>query len=400
MNDGDSNTMAQPARLYYLDWLRVLLVGLVFLGHSLMPFNSASDWAVMNEYTAFLPAGIVGYLYQWVMPLFFVVSGASAALSLQRAPAGRFVSRRILRLAVPYLFGVLTLSPVHDYYSDRNHGVYEGSFLAYLPQFYGSARWDWSLSFGLSDNHLWFLQYLFWFSIAALPLLLWLRGARGQALATRAAVVAGGPSVIFVLALPVALAQACLRPGFHAHTGWSDAVVWFIFFLGGFLLVLAPRIQGAIARWWPLGAFIGAACMAATAVLFKLGYVEDWELHPHYSAAAMGYEALRGLNTCAWVIFYLGGAMRWCTTGPRMLIRANEGVLPFYMLHQVALVVAGYYLLPWAPPLLPAWITLAVLAFLGSVGTYALLIYPFYPLRRAFGLQPKPTRLAQPPAPA
>jgi peptidoglycan/LPS O-acetylase OafA/YrhL len=389
MNESEHTPAARPPRLYGLDWLRVLLVGLVFLAHSLMPFNSASDWAVMNDHTAFFPAAFVGYLYQWVMPLFFVVSGASTALALPRGSNGEFITRRARRLALPYMAGVLLLSPVHDYYAGLNHGRFDGGFLAYCGQFFGGLRWDWSLSFGLPGNHLWFLQYLFWFSLAALPIFRWLHGVRGQKVARRLARMADGPGLIILIAAPVALVQAALRPGFHEHTGWSDTVVWFLFFTGGYLFIIEPRLQQAVARFWPLGLPMGAACMACAALLFKMGYVEQWELNPGYSPGAMAYEVLRAINTCAWVVFYLGMAMRFCTRGPRMLLHANEGVLPFYMLHQPAIVITGFYLFPWAPPLFPAWAALFVIAFTGVMAAYLLLIYPFNIVRALFGLAPR-----------
>lgn len=380
---------ARPPRHHYLDWLRVLLVGLVFLAHSLMPFNSASPWAVMNSHTAFLPAAFVGYLYQWVMPLFFVVSGASAALALQRASTAAFLWRRVQRLAIPFVCGVLLLSPVHDYYAALNHGRFTGGFLEFARHFFANFHWNGSLAFGLAANHLWFLEYLFWYSVAALPLLRWLHGARGRMVTGRIAAIATGPSIIFLLAAPMALVQACLRPGFHEHTGWSDTAIWFLFFIAGYLFIMEPSLRQAVARYWLLGAPIGAVCMLGVAMFYRAGHVEYWELSPGYSPGAMGYEAVRALNTCAWVIFYLGAAMRLLPRGTPLLMRANEGVLPFYMLHQPAIVIAGYFLFPWAPPLLPAWATLFGCALAASIAVYLLLIYPFRLPRRLFGLSPR-----------
>jgi len=91
---------------------------------------------------------------------------------------------------------------------------------------------------------------------------------------------------------------------------------------------------------------VGAACMAVTGLLYSRGYVESWELHPGYSVGSVFYEALRALNTCAWVFFYLALGMRFLKAGPRLLAHANEGLLPFYALHQVVIVVVGLRAVP------------------------------------------------------
>ena len=63
-------------RWYWLDWLRVLAMGAIFLFHSSAPF-SYFPWDVMNP-TPNLGFTVFGlFILGWVMPLFFVVSGIS-----------------------------------------------------------------------------------------------------------------------------------------------------------------------------------------------------------------------------------------------------------------------------------------------------------------------------------
>ncbi len=365
------------------------MIAIVFAVHSGMPFNSASSWAVMNADTAFLPAGIAGYFYQWVMQVFFLVAGASAGLSLRRNSARQYLALRALRLGVPYVLGVLLLSPVSDYFSALNHGRFSGTFFEFVLQFFGRAEWRWLLTLGLPDNHLWFLRYLFAYSVVALPVFLWLRGPGGAAFVQRCAGLLGRPGAVFLLAVPLAVVQGSLRPAFHAHGGWSDVLMWFLFFLFGYVFV-AGRLESAVRRAGPAGAVIGAACMAVTAVLYSRGYVEDWELNPAHSVGAVLYEVLRSLNTSGWVVFWIWAGMRVFTRGGVWLDRANEGILPFYVLHQPAIVVAGYFILQWNLPILPKWAALFTVSLAATLGLYIFLVRPFRPARLAFGMRPPP----------
>ena len=62
-------------RLYYLDWLRVFIIGGVFLAHSILPFTGG-NWLIVSG--SIIPItdviAIVGN--QFGMPLLFVISGA------------------------------------------------------------------------------------------------------------------------------------------------------------------------------------------------------------------------------------------------------------------------------------------------------------------------------------
>jgi peptidoglycan/LPS O-acetylase OafA/YrhL len=389
VQDTDTYGPDEAGRRPYLDGLRVAMIAIVFGVHTGMPFNSASSWAVMNEETAFLPAGIAGYFYQWVMQVFFLVAGASAGLSLRRHNARQYLIARALRLGVPYIVGVLFLSPVHDYFSALNRGRFDGSFLAFVREFFGRAEWGWLLALDLPDNHLWFLRYLFAYSVVALPVFLWMRTPGGERFTRSCVRVLGRPGGVFLLAAPVAVVQGGLRPAFHAHGDWSDVVMWFLFFLFGYVFV-AGRLEDAVRRAGPWGAAMGVFCMAVTAWLYRGGYVEEWELNPAHSAGAVLYEALRSLNTCGWAVFWTWAGMRVFERGGAWLAGANEGILPFYVLHQPVIVAAGYFVLQWNLAILPKWCALFTISLAATLGLYVFLVRPFRPARLAFGMRPPP----------
>lgn len=87
-----------------LDWLRVLAVAFVFLAHCGRFFDTAT-WHVKNSttYPALDLWGAV--MTTWLMPLLFLVSGASVFFALRKGPA-RFVRDRTLRLLVSLVAGI------------------------------------------------------------------------------------------------------------------------------------------------------------------------------------------------------------------------------------------------------------------------------------------------------
>ena len=81
---------------------------------------------------------------------------------------------------------------------------FHGSYLDFYPHYFEGAY----PSGNLSWHHLWFLAYLVVFSLAALPLFLYLRGDRGRHLPTRMASWLRPGRRIFLLALPLAVTVA------------------------------------------------------------------------------------------------------------------------------------------------------------------------------------------------
>ena len=95
------SSAALSGRRYDLDWLRVLAILAVFVFHSGRFFDQG-DWHVKNP-TTYLGVQIwTTFLVNWIMPLIFVISGASTFYALGARGAGRFVKDRVLRL----LFGM------------------------------------------------------------------------------------------------------------------------------------------------------------------------------------------------------------------------------------------------------------------------------------------------------
>ncbi|MCB1359229.1 MAG: acyltransferase [Maritimibacter sp.] len=93
---------AASARLYYVQWLRVLLIALVVGQHAAEPYVvTGGDWMVSD------PASSTALLVPFVlngtffMGFFFLISGYFLDASLDRHGAARVIGDRLLRLGVP-----------------------------------------------------------------------------------------------------------------------------------------------------------------------------------------------------------------------------------------------------------------------------------------------------------
>ncbi len=114
--------IAKPQPRCDLDWMRVLLILVVFLFHSGRPFHWG-DWHVFDATSPDF-ATVLGFMEMRMLPAIFVVSAAAIWYSLGYQKAGRFIWRKVLRLLVPLLLGVFILSP-HQVYLERfTHGQF------------------------------------------------------------------------------------------------------------------------------------------------------------------------------------------------------------------------------------------------------------------------------------
>ena len=84
-------------RRYDLDWLRVYVIFAVFVFHS-GRFFDMDGWHLKNPATHVASQVWTSFLANWLMPLIFVISGASLFYALGSRGARKFVDDKIKRL--------------------------------------------------------------------------------------------------------------------------------------------------------------------------------------------------------------------------------------------------------------------------------------------------------------
>lgn len=416
-----SDTGAASTRLYYLDWLRVLIIGMVFVGHCLMPFSGA-PWLITADARLRYGPWLAAVGNQFAMPVMFLIAGAGAYFSLRKRAPARFARERLLRLGLPYLLFTLLLSPVQAYYAARNAGTYSGPFFPdFLPRFFnlnGFVRFD--LSFlGHYGYHLWFLGYLLVFSLVSLPLLGYLKGPGGQRVTDRLARAGGRRGGLLLLFLPFALLQVIVFPLAPQYQGWANTLFWGGFFILGYLFYSDARFTAALRRDWKIWAVAAGLTTLAMLVIAALSLLRASDLihalrdNPELierilaspgdairkaglvAPLLLGYISMALLfNYNAWALglLVIALAMMRLNFANRALELTNAPSMPFYILHHPAVVIIGFYVVQLGWGALPEFLLLAAAALAASCAAVAFFLAPWNPLAGVFGTRRQAAR--------
>lgn len=398
-----SSTSSPKTRRYDLDWLRLLLILTVFIFHS-SRFFDGGDWHVKNAMSYRGVDIFITFLGSWLMPLIFIVSGASLFYALGKgssAPAGGqrmpkflgFAKDKVLRLAVPLVAGAFTHVMWQVYLERTTHGQFHGSFWQFIPNYF-KGWYGFGGNFAWMGLHLWYLLMLFVFSLALYPVFLWLRGSarRGLDAVTR---VLAAPGAMYLLAVPTILTVDFLSPdsllGRRDWGGWSlVAHLWF--FIAGFAIISSEPLQARIKQWRWVSTGLGVLAVAGLLVI-----------NSTYGDAAWGradwplFWSVMGLGAWAWMLAWLGHAMTGLNFNKPFLRYANEAVLPFYVMHQTVLLTVGYFVVRWPVADLAKFFIIAISGFAIVMALYEFAIRRVNLLRFLFGMKP---RLPQPSASA
>ncbi len=360
-------------RLFYLDWLRVLAVLGIFFYHTLRPFDSTSDWNVKNTDQSLVVTFFVSFSPMGHPPALF--RGRSGELVCAALTTGRhFLRERSLRLLIPLFVGFLLLSPPQAYVEALTHGRFAGSFVQFVPWFFTHIQLSWHIVWiGTYAYHLWFLAFLWLYSLLALPLFVFLRGAAGSRALDKLAAWCSRPGGIFLFVLPIAVIQMALRAAFPDYPDWADFTFWFAFFVYGYLLLSRPSFTEAIRRqgWFALG--IAILCEL---VIFALSFGRfwPWAIPSGYIPIFLFFQLLFSIHTWAWLVFILSCGMRWLNFNKKRLPDANEAVLPFYVLSHPVIIVIAFYVVQWDMDVGLKWLILSTLALALILAVYVLLI--------------------------
>ncbi len=373
-------------RRYELDWLRVFAILIVFLYHSTRFFN-LGDWHVKNIDTYVWVEIWNVFATRWMMPLFFIISGASLFYAIGKSAGWRrFYVDKFLRLMIPLLIGSVTYGTLQVYLERLSHGQFSGSFFSFLPEYFNGVY----LGIGMPGNfafhgmHLWYLLFLFLYSLICYRLFVWLKGS-GREILNRITSLLTIPGLMYLgfavplLIMKVLIPQTVLNVG---NGGWGFLYyIWFL--IAGFIIVSSHRLQQQIMnqRWVSL--LLGAGL--SSVYLYQLfsrsclvfpAEITDWI-----------YTLLSFFSAWSWILAILGFSMRFLAFDRPLLQSANEGVMPFYILHQTVLLFIGYFVMTWEIHDAAKWVIVFISSFIVIISLYTLIIRKFEFLRFLFGMK-------------
>ncbi|MFT4247439.1 MAG: acyltransferase family protein [Pseudomonas sp.] len=393
-------------RRHDLDWLRVIAFGLLVLYHVGM-YYVTWDWHVKSPTTHPMLEPFMLLTGPWRMSLLFLISGAATAFMLDKTPAG-FLRQRSRRLLLPLLFGIAVIVPPQSYYQvvEQLPGGYREGYLAfyakYLSGYHGFCGADGGCLRLPTWNHLWFLPYLWAYTLLAWLLWRLLPAARFGHVREWTARALRGWRVLLVPIALLAVARLLLVARFeqtHALVDdWYNHAQYLPVFLIGFLAAFTTEVWASLQRLrWAALAIAAASYCLLIYVWYFAGYGDATP--PRLMLRMVLRVAWAADQWCA-IATLLGFAYRWRDADSPVLRYLTAAVFPLYILHQSVIVVLAHELKPLAIPPFAEGILLILVTYAFCLGTYEVIRRIAW-LRPLFGLRPASMdcRDDRPPAP-
>jgi hypothetical protein len=341
-------------RRHDLDWLRVLLFGLLVVHHVAVGFVAwgAEIYRFANDEVAGDWLGLLIYwTHSWRLPTLFLIAGIGTYFATGRSRGLRFMGSRVARLLVPAIFGTFVLNVAAGYAMARMTGEPSGFWA-----FWG--RW-------LTEPeprqvlHLWFLFNLTFYTVLCWPLFAWRDRLERMQL----------PAPWLVTGL-VALSTAIVvlvKP--HASALAGDGYQWPYYlsiFAGGYLVGARHReVLDGVAHWafWLLSAAAGVFLIKVSLLAVELVRAPEvgealarggWAptgVAPAYEPLSMLHSASEAATAWLWALTALGLSARYLRRGGPLLRYLSRAVFPIYVLHFpltiVGLALVAQLDLPW-----------------------------------------------------
>jgi glucan biosynthesis protein C len=333
-------------RRHDLDALRVLALISLIAYHCAMLYVAEWEWHLKSTYLQEWLQWPMLAMNRWRMALLFLVSGLAIGLYQPARHPGRFALARTWRLFVPLVFGMFVTVPVQAYCQGVTNGTIDPGYGAFILRYWQvqpwpEGGWDGAES-GITWNHLWYLAYLWIYTLALTALLPLLESAPGRRLQQRLGSLRG-VALVLVPALPLVVYVVVLLPRFEATNGllddWFQHAQFFTVFLFGYALARSDAFWAELAR---LRRPLGWAALAMIAV-----YVPVLKSEAEFGEVVLTIvRCLRGVLVWTTLLAILAWARHALDRPFRWLPYASEMVFPWYVIHQTATVAIAYWLVP------------------------------------------------------
>jgi hypothetical protein len=295
-------------------------------------------------------------LNPWRLALLFLVSGVATRFMLLKYTVGPLLGARSVRLLLPLVFGMLVIVPPQAYDQIIESLGYPAGF----PDFYARHYFAFGAQFCRPGpcillptwNHLWFVAYLWVYTMALGAVLIAAPGLLGR-IERRLASALPGVLLLIVPSAAFAAYRLALLPNFpssHALFGdWYNHAVYATAFLLGFVLARAEIFWEAIEsqRWRSL---------SLAAALFLSFLLLRWsrEAATPPSLLLTLYRGIAyGCYQWLCIVAVLGFARRWLTVDSPVRRYLTDAIFPYYIVHQTAIIMIAHELRGRD---LPAWL--------------------------------------------
>jgi heme/copper-type cytochrome/quinol oxidase subunit 2 len=298
---------------------------------------------------------------------------------------------------VPFLsVGLLVVLSLNVYYDTVFHGLYSGDFIHFYfgPYFTRFFPFDtnFSLTYFANSNqgiYLWYLFWLFVFSLVTVPLFKWLakEGNRTKLLGIYA--VCNRRGGILLLAIPLIIVNIAAVPPYFifpsGYGGWK-LPPYLVLFIIAYVMASSPQFEESIEKNRAISLILGIVLsLIIIAIAASSGGTSP---STGIDSSYVAVSTIWALNGWCWVAAIIGFGRKHLSFDHRYLKVSNELVLPFYILHQAVIVAVAFYIVGLNLIVIEKYLLIVFASF----SIIAALLYPVNKvnvLRFLFGMRTK-----------
>ncbi|NLP49157.1 acyltransferase family protein [Bacillus sp. RO1] len=355
-------------RKHYIDVIRVLAILLLIPFHSariydFYPFYIKDDESMMLQLFAI-------FLSQWRMPILFLVSGVGTYFILRSRSNRSFISDRLKRLLIPFIFAILVIVPPQGYYASLSKGIIPAttSYWEYYPTFF---TFDLSQIDGFTGTftpaHMWFILFLVLFSFISIAVFRFIQQKKSMVT----------PSthswLLYLLIIPIFITDISLL-GMEFNPFY-----YFTFFLYGAYIVKEPEVERMITIERTRLLVIAIISMGAVLCLYWLHIING------LITPLILFTLLQAITTFTWIFAIIGYFKTYMNKKIEWISALNKMAFTIYILHQTLIVVIGYYLQQTSIWMWTQFILINLLTFFSIGLLYFLFIKRFTFVKILFG---------------
>ena len=357
-------------RRYDIDWLRVILFGLLIPFHvaigvywstygtdinpNIQEINETDELIFIeesNDYTAesiSFTSMILHWMHQWRLAALFMISGMGTAFAFKSRTWKIFLRERCQRLLIPMFFGAWTMGFIGSVilgYESSDPVSLTKSFI--LGIFWRSLIF-WIPVFGklIALGHLWFLWNLFQYSLLMTPIFHYVRKYPDGELIRIFRSFFTMPlnfGILFILPFILTTTEILFKPWFPGYIGVGYEWFWFfVFFAFGYICIIAKEQYFDYIESKRIS--ISVITLLFTIAFFWIRIQQHESGIPYVDGGWLENNIFHNKMTIIACFIHSFHAWFWCLTifswGSKFLNKPsknlsylNQGVYPFYIVH-------------------------------------------------------------------
>ncbi|MGB1436514.1 MAG: acyltransferase family protein [Candidatus Thalassarchaeaceae archaeon] len=357
-------------RRYDIDWLRVILFGLLIPFHvaigvywstygtdinpNIQEINETDELIFIeesNDYTAesiSFTSMILHWMHQWRLAALFMISGMGTAFAFKSRTWKIFLRERCQRLLIPMFFGAWTMGFIGSVILGNESSDPVSLTKSFISGIFWRSLVFWIPVFGklIALGHLWFLWNLFQYSLFMTPIFHYVsKYPDGELVRILRSffTIPLNLGILFILPFTLTITEILFKPWFPGYIGVGYEWFWFfIFFAFGYICIIAKE------QYYD---FIETKRVLITAITLLLTIAFIWiriQQHesgiPYIDGGWLENNIFHNRMTIFACFIHSFHAWFWCLTifswGSKFLNKPsknlaylNQGVYPFYIVH-------------------------------------------------------------------